>query len=581
MTYNVIQSAKGTAVASLTCSATYGTNLSSGSKLIAWIIAASTSALTPISSVKDTAGNTFTQLAAVSGASGGATEALLYALDTPAGDVGGTTIVTATFTSDATDIAIYVQEVSGLLAGNTSAMLDSAGAASVQETPAASQAQPAYTSHASGEYLTSFLGDNGNSVTWALAGYNISDANNIQGNTNNDLVVGYKASTNGAETGTWVATGTPTGSCLIVAAFQLAAGGAVTPAASALPQYAPGWFPAHGPAAPGDTPFTPWPQYAPGAVAGADVLNAALTVTATATATLINAPAAWELPPQYPPAWFPSAPSAPGGQPFVPWPLGETGVNTFALTAAAVITATGAAALTEAKPVNAASTVTATAAAAETTAKPLNAATTVTAAATAALAVVKAAQVPVPEYPPAWFPSAPGAPGGQPFTAWPVWEGTSGGVSTPVDLLNAPLTITATAAAALTEAKPVNAATTVTAALAAALTEAKPLNAATTITAAGVAALSDVAGPAQPITAELPLQFSPGWFPGAPGLPAQPGFAPWVPWTGATIPGGPLFTVGAVTASDQATSALTAAVYAGAASGGVVTATDQRTGGPS
>jgi hypothetical protein len=375
-------------------------------------------------------------------------------------------------------------------------------------------------------------------------------------------------------------------------------GGAEAPAfpgATALGP--PGWAPGL-PGFPGGEPFVPWPQYVPGTAGAQDVLAAAAAVTATITATLTSAPSGQQVAPQYPPAWFPSAPSAPGGEPFTPWPLGQTGVNSAALNAALTVTATGAAALTEAKPLNAATTVTATAAAAETTAKPLNAAQTVTASAAAALTLIKAGQEPVPAYPPAWFPAAPGAPSGQPFTAWPVWEGTSGGVSTPVDLLTAALTITATGAAALTEAKPVNAARTVTATIAASLTTAKPLNAATTVTAsraaaettakpvtaamtvtaAGVAVLADVPGAPVLFAAAVPL-YVPGWFPGAPGVPAVEAFAPWPPWTGALVPPGPVFTVGTLTAADAAVSVLTGATASGG-SGGVLTASDTRTGGP-
>ena len=343
------------------------------------------------------------------------------------------------------------------------------------------------------------------------------------------------------------------------------------------PLQVPAWFPG-APGAPAGEPFTPWPQYPVTgiAAAGQDILNAAATVTAVAAASLDVTKAAWVLPPQYPPAWFPSAPSAPGGEPFTPWPLGQTGVNSASLTAASVITATGAAALTESKPLNAASTITAAGAAAETTSKPLNAATTVTATVSASLTVVKAGVTPVPEYPAAWFPAAPGVPGGQPFAPWPVWSGF-GGTSVPQDLLTAAAVMTASGAAALTESKPVSAAGTVTATVTASLTTAKPLNAAATVTAARVASLSDVAGPAVP-AAMAPL-YAPAWFPGQPGLPAAEAFAPWPPWTGALVPAGPPFTIGVLTAGSSPAATLTA-VTAAAAPTASLTAAATRTGGP-
>ena len=366
------------------------------------------------------------------------------------------------------------------------------------------------------------------------------------------------------------------------------------PGAGLIQAWLPGYQPGGLPGLPGGEPFTPW-QY-PGpynlVTTGQDVLNAAGTVTAAAAAVLDVSKAGVVPLPVYAPGWFPGAPAAPLGEPFTQWPLGETGVNSFALTAAQTITAASAAALTEAKPLNAATTVTATGAAAETTAKPLNAATTVTAAAAASLTVVKAGVTPAPDYPPAWFPSAPSAPGAEPFTPWPVWVG-QGGVSTPVDVLNAPLTVTATGAAALTEAKPLNAATTITASRAAALTDArpvsaavtatasltaalttaKPLNAAATVTASRAAALADIAGVQPPCAA--PSLYAPSWFPGSPGTPSQEPFAPWPPWTGATAPGAPPFTIGVLTAGDSTTATLTAGTTATA----VLTATTTPAGG--
>lgn len=228
------------------------------------------------------------------------------------------------------------------------------------------------------------------------------------------------------------------------AAFLLFLFPAAAAAGGGLLPQAPAWFPS-APSAPGAAPFTPWPQYEP-VLVFQDVLAAATTVTATAAASLTSAPAPWNLPPQYAPGWFPGVPAAPGGEPFTPWPLGETGVNSTALTAALTITTAGAAALAESKPLNAASTVTAARAAAETTSKPLNAAVTVTAAAAAALAeskplnaaaTVTAARAaslddapPAPGtaaaprmYVPAWFPGAPGTPAGAPFAPWPPWTG--------------------------------------------------------------------------------------------------------------------------------------------------------------
>jgi hypothetical protein len=307
------------------------------------------------------------------------------------------------------------------------------------------------------------------------------------------------------------------------------------------------------------------------------------------------APGAGPLP-QYAPRWQPGfLPGLPGGTPFAPWP---------------VWSGAGVAAAPQ---------------------DLLTAATTVTASAAAVLDVVKAGAAPLPEYPPAWFPQAPGVPGGEPFAPWPAWSGFAGTV-TPVDVLTAAATVTATGAASLTEAKPVTAAVTVTAGITAALTTAKPLNAAqtvtagraaaettakpvnaaTTVTAALAASLTTVAAAPSAVTA--PRLYVPAWFPGAPGTPAMEAFAPWPPWTGTLVTPPASFTVGTLTAATAATatlaptaapgSALTAstapsgtltAATAAAGSGaeygatysatygpqeGILTASDKRTGGP-
>lgn len=225
MAWAFVQSAKGTGTGVSTLAVAYSTaNVSSGNKLIAHAVqAASAQNLT---SVKDGAGNTFTAAANFNGSTGGNYGGGLFFIDVPAGDAGTKPTITLTIAT-AGDCALIVEEWSGLATGNTTAAAVDGTAATVEEIPAASQAQPAYTSHAANELLFSVLGDNGNSVTWT-APYANTDANNVQGSANDDLVVSWKNSTNGAETGTWTTSGTPTGSGLIVVAFQLAAAAAAT-----------------------------------------------------------------------------------------------------------------------------------------------------------------------------------------------------------------------------------------------------------------------------------------------------------------------------------------------------------------
>jgi hypothetical protein len=222
MAWSVLQSASGTGTSSAT--ATFGSNASSGTKIIAFCACDLTESFT----VADAAANAWTSMGAITGGSGSNKVGVqLFALDTPAGDVGIKPAIKATASGGSPNVGIVVMEVSGLLAGNTTAMLDGT-AATVAETPVSPQSQPAYTSHASNEFLVSCLGDNGNSVTYALSGYT-PDSSNINGSANTDVLIYYKNSTNGAESGSWTTSGTPTMSGLIVVAFKLAAGG-VTPA---------------------------------------------------------------------------------------------------------------------------------------------------------------------------------------------------------------------------------------------------------------------------------------------------------------------------------------------------------------
>src|SRR4249920_961861 len=122
MAWSVLQSKSFTNAGSGNVAVTFTTaNLSAGTKIVAWVAVSASSPQTVVSSVKDGALNTWTQLAV---ASDNTNDALyLFALDTPAGDVGTKPTITATIGSNF-GASILVQEVSGLAAGNTSAMLD-------------------------------------------------------------------------------------------------------------------------------------------------------------------------------------------------------------------------------------------------------------------------------------------------------------------------------------------------------------------------------------------------------------------------------------------------------------------------
>jgi len=227
MAWSVLQSV-GTASSgstSTTIAATYTTNLTSGTKLIAWISWNNVGGSNTINSVQDASANALTQCAYLNDtthAAGGA----LYAMDTPAGDVGAKPTITCTFSS-AFIASIVILEVSGLVTGNTTgAMLDGT-AAIAGFAGASSDALPSYTSTASSEFLFSGQADDGGPQTASPpAGYSTA-ANSVNNNGNSNAVVAYKNSSNALESGSWTFTGTTTGTVLAIVAFKVT-GGAIT-----------------------------------------------------------------------------------------------------------------------------------------------------------------------------------------------------------------------------------------------------------------------------------------------------------------------------------------------------------------
>jgi hypothetical protein len=223
MAWTRIQSAEagffGTAV-----TATYGTNVSSGTKLIAYVTSGFSDAPT---SVKDAAANAFTLLGSVATAAG---SVWLYARDTPAGDVGTKPAITATFPSS-NGQAILVQEVSGLLAGNTTAMID--GTPGTKSGTTAATGSPTYSSTAASEYLICAYGAaTATTAPTVLSGWT-GDPNNTGGSGGGGAaVVEYKNSTGGAETSGFTGADT-SGWSILTVAFKLTA--AAAPAAAVPP----------------------------------------------------------------------------------------------------------------------------------------------------------------------------------------------------------------------------------------------------------------------------------------------------------------------------------------------------------
>jgi hypothetical protein len=263
VTWNVLQSVGVLGSGSSTV-ATYTSNVSSGTKLIAYFSAFGSSSFT-ITSVKDGALNTMTQVGFLYSATSG-TGTGIFAMDTPAGDVGTKPVITALM-SNSQFGSMVIQEVSGLAVGNTLGAMVDGTAAATGFAAGASHAQPAYSSTAAGEFLVSFCGDQGGPQTMTKPAAYTLDANAVNNNSSADCCPAYANSANGAESGTWSYSGSTIGSNIMVVAFQLAAGGAAAVPATPAARMAPGWHPGRGlPGLPAGTPFL---AAQPGAVAAA------------------------------------------------------------------------------------------------------------------------------------------------------------------------------------------------------------------------------------------------------------------------------------------------------------------------
>jgi len=215
------QSRSGT-VTSGNPSVTFTSNLASGGKILAAIcVSNSSGGIEPVTAVKDGAGNNLTKLKSV--VLTGALFVELWGCDTPAGDVGTKPTITATVSTNF-GVTLLLQEVPGLLAGNTTAMLD--GSAAQNNGTASPATAGSYSSTAAGEYLIGIYGDPGDGVTVSNASGYTADPSNVNANSFATLFVDYKNSTNGAELASWTMSGSATdGWETILVAFKLAAVG--------------------------------------------------------------------------------------------------------------------------------------------------------------------------------------------------------------------------------------------------------------------------------------------------------------------------------------------------------------------
>lgn len=221
-----LQSASGTAAAT-SVPATFSTaNLSAGSKIIAFVSVGATSA-PALTGCTATGSNVLTQMGTINQANA---RIYIFAVDATgdgshASMVGTKPTVTATCGSTV-GLGIVIQEVPGLLAGNTTAVLD--GSPGTLTGATATTGSPAYSDTVAGQYKVSAYGDFGTGFTVATAAGWTPDPNNVNASTNSDCLVQYRASTGGtdadgftnADTGGWA---------IVEVAFKLASASAGTP----------------------------------------------------------------------------------------------------------------------------------------------------------------------------------------------------------------------------------------------------------------------------------------------------------------------------------------------------------------
>ena len=238
--WTVLQSCSALNASGSTITATFTTaNLSAGTKLVAYVQGEQAAGTAfGLASVKDSNGNSLTQKSATpQGAGGGYTTNLwVFALDTPAGDVGTKPGVTVTWNGAGASTvagAILVQEISGL-APEASSLDGTPGTGAASNTSQPST--PSYSSTASGEFLFNVLcagGGTGPSST--PSGYTL-DPNTVNDASAGYLGVAYKSSTNGAETGSWAFATGPNWAIALGAFLLASASTASAQVSQAVPQ---------------------------------------------------------------------------------------------------------------------------------------------------------------------------------------------------------------------------------------------------------------------------------------------------------------------------------------------------------
>jgi hypothetical protein len=236
--WSVLQSAATAATGSsgTSVSTSFATaNLTAGSTIIAAFSAASSST-TPTTPTATCGGVSMVLLAqgTSTGGVGSQTLTALFALNTPAGQVGTQPTVQGQWTHGAFT-SMVIEEVSGLITSTTQAgFTDGTPAVKVNTSGTNPATSASYSSTASNEFLIFVYGDDGGPATLGAlsTGYS-TDTNNVSANSHSDLGIGYKNSGNGSESASWALSGSLAGQVTILTGIQLAP---AAPGSSMLPQ---------------------------------------------------------------------------------------------------------------------------------------------------------------------------------------------------------------------------------------------------------------------------------------------------------------------------------------------------------
>ena len=217
MAWARLQSFNG--LGSTSCTATPGSNLTSGSVMIAVVAVNSNTGSTPSITVKDASANSFLQVAAAPAVAYSNGSVFLFCISTPAGDAGAKPVITAT-DSLADEISLLVVEFSGLATGGTLGSMVDGTAGTSSGSAASPTTSPSYSSSLASELLISCVGDTGG-YTWTKPAALAADPNNQNGTSNGDASLAYGNSTGTSESAVWTFTGSGSQWASILVAFKL------------------------------------------------------------------------------------------------------------------------------------------------------------------------------------------------------------------------------------------------------------------------------------------------------------------------------------------------------------------------